>query len=59
MGSFEGQVDSLSTLASSWCLCLQECRKGVFNNKIIFFLSPCRSCHRLWTFLVKLESTEN
>ena len=37
MGSFEAQVDSLSTLASSWCLCSQECGKGLFNNNIIFF----------------------
>ena len=38
---------------------MRENRKCLINNNINFCLSPCRYCHRLWTFPVKLESTEN
>ena len=65
MGSFEAQVDSFIQVT---VFCPPNPRVGAFvyrdAGKVYlmtrcFFLSPCRSCHRLWTFPVKLESTEN
>ena len=54
MGSFEAQVDSLSTQASSWCLCSQQCGKGAFNNKIIFLSFSLQVLSQIVDFSCKI-----